>query len=163
MIDRCREDFPIRMMCRHLSVSASGYYDWHGRKPSQRTLANEKLLSRIEELHADSDGVMGAPRIWEDLRYEGMTCSKNRVARLERDFNAKQPNTKWVTDITYIRTAEGWLYFCVVLDLCDGIIIGWSMSHRQTRDMVLRAVLMALWQRKDNDPVNLPAMSISIF
>jgi len=184
MIDRCREDFPVRMMCRHLSVSASGYYDWHGRKPSQRALANEQLLSRIEELHADSDGVMGAPRIWEDLRYEGMTCSKNRVARLmqrnnikgipqkkrwkkkgsgarpadisnhlERDFNAEHPNTKWVTDITYIRTAEGWLYLCAVLDLCNGVVVGWSMSHRQTRELVLQAVLMALWQRRDNDPV----------
>lgn len=61
------------------AVSASGYYD---RKPSQRSLANEQLLSRIEELQADSDGVMGAPRIGEDLQYERITRSKDRVARL---------------------------------------------------------------------------------
>lgn len=84
---------------------------------------------------------MGAPRIWEELRYGGILCSKNWVARLmrtngirgipqkrrwrkkavgdrpagirnhlARDFTATEPNTRWVTDITYIETAEGWLY-----------------------------------------------------
>src|SRR5690606_11646491 len=72
---------------------------------------------------------------------------------LARDFNATEPNTKWVTDITYIRTAEGWLYLCVVIDLHSGIIVGWSMSPRQERQLVLQAVLMALWQRVDRSPV----------
>jgi putative transposase len=71
---------------------------------------------------------------------------------LQRDFNAEHPNTKWVTDITYIRTAEHWLYLCVVLDLCSGIVVGWSMSHRQERQLVLQAVLMALWQRSEHTP-----------
>ena len=47
---------------------------------------------------------------------------------LERDFAAQQANTKWVTDITYIRTAEGWLYLAVVIDLYSSLVIGWSMS-----------------------------------
>jgi putative transposase len=72
---------------------------------------------------------------------------------LERDFLAEAPNTKWVTDITYLRTAEGWLYLAVVLDLWQGLIVGWSMSHRQDSHLVLQAVLMALWQREDNAPV----------
>jgi putative transposase len=75
---------------------------------------------------------------------------ENRVAR---DFKAEEPNTKWVTDITYIRTAEQWLYLCVVLDLHSGIVVGWSMSHRQERQLVLQAVLMALWQRTDRRSV----------
>ena len=184
MVERCRDAFPVKMMCRHLGISSSGYYDWRDRKPSRHAIDNERLLSRIQALHADSDGVMGAPRIWEDLRYEGETCGLNRVARLmqvndlkgipqkrrwkkkssgqrpsdinnhlERDFNAEQANTKWVTDITYIRTAENWLYLCVVIDLFSGIVVGWSMSHRQTRDLVIQAVLMALWQRQDHEPV----------
>jgi putative transposase len=72
---------------------------------------------------------------------------------LQRNFHADEQNTKWVTDITYIRTAEGWLYLCVVIDLHFGIVVGWSMSPRQTRGIVIQAVLMALWQRADRSPV----------
>ena len=184
MVERCRDAFPLRMMCRCLKVSPSGYYDWRDRPLSARAQANEALLARIKELHAESDGVAGAPRIWEDLQYAGVSCSKNRIARLmrahdirgipqrkqwrkkpsidrpagirnhlARDFKADEPNTKWVTDITYIETDEGWLYLSAVLDLHSGIIVGWSMSHHQTRDLVLQAVLMALWQREDRSPV----------
>tara|TARA_Y100000815_G_C13280003_1_gene476510 strand:- start:15 stop:827 length:813 start_codon:yes stop_codon:yes gene_type:complete len=66
---------------------------------------------------------------------------------LERDFAAYEPNTKWVTDITYIRTAEGWLYLCVVVDLYSKLVIGWSMGARQDRDLVIKAVMMSLSQR----------------
>ena len=72
---------------------------------------------------------------------------------LERDFTATEPNTKWVTDITYIHTAGGWLYLCVVVDLYGGKVVGWSMSTTQDRQLVLRAVLMACWQRPNRQPV----------
>jgi len=72
---------------------------------------------------------------------------------LERDFTATAPNTKWVTDITYIRTAEHWLYLCVVLDLYSGLVVGWSMSSCQDRQLVVQAVRMALWQRPARTPV----------
>jgi putative transposase len=72
---------------------------------------------------------------------------------LERDFTATAPNTKWGTDITYIRTAEHWLYLSVVLDLYSGLVVGWSMSPRQDRQLVVQAVLMALWQRPTSTPV----------
>jgi len=184
MIERCREAFPVRLMCRCLKVSPSGYYGWREREPSARAQANERLLKRIETLHAQSDGVMGSPRIWKELRYAGERCGKNRIARLmrsnglqgipqrrrwrkkpsgqrpmdirnhiDRDFYACAPNTKWVTDITYVRTGEGWLYLCVVVDLYSGIIVGWSMSPRQERQLALQAVLMALWQREERSPV----------
>jgi len=184
MIDRCRDAFPVRLMCRCLRVSASGYYGWRDRPASGRRQANQRLLARIRVLHAESDGVLGSPRMWEELRYRDEPCSRNRVARLmrndglrgipqrrrwrkkptgtrpdhvqnhlARDFNADQPNTKWVTDITYIRTAEGWLYLSVVVDLYSGRVVGWSMSARQDRQLVLQAVLMALWQRTDRSPV----------
>ena len=184
MIERCREAFPIRLMCRCLEVSPGGYYDWHDRAPSPRAQANEELLTHIRRIHRASDGVMGAPRIWEELQYAGIPCGKNRVARLmkrqgiqgipqkkrwrkkgsgtrpdgitnhlERNFQADEPNTKWVTDITFIETVEGWLYLSAVKDLHSGVIVGWSMSHRQTRELVLQAVLMALWQREGRSPV----------
>ncbi len=72
---------------------------------------------------------------------------------LERDFEASQPNAKWATDITYVRTAEDWLYLCVVIDLYSRLVVGWSMSAVQDRQLVLQAVLMALWQRQDRSPL----------
>jgi putative transposase len=82
MIERCRDAFPVRMMCRNPGVSPSGYYDWRERPLSARARDNQRLLGRIRSLHTESDGVLGAPRIWDDLRHEGETRSLNRVARL---------------------------------------------------------------------------------
>ena len=183
-MDRCRGQFPTRLMCRCLRVSPSGFYAWRSRQPSERAIENRRLLERMRELHEQSDGVFGSPRMWEELRYEGETCSRNRVARLmridglrgvpqakrwrkkssgdrpsgvanhlERNFQSDEPNSKWVTDITYVGTGEGWLYLCVVQDLCWKEIIGWSMGASQRRELVLQAVLMALWQREGNAPV----------
>ena len=84
MIQRCRDAFPIRLMCRCFCVSASGYYSWVARVPSVRRQENARLRTRIRQLHADSDGVIGSPRIWEDLRYAGERCGRHRVARLMR-------------------------------------------------------------------------------
>ncbi|KTC33208.1 transposase [Pseudomonas sp. ABAC61] len=180
MIQRCRNEYPVRLMCRCLRVSASGYYAWLDRDPSPRAQENARLVRRIREIHEDSRGVIGAPRMHEDLLDEGETVSLNRVARLmateriqgwprrkkrgfgrvasgrpvgvknllERDFTAREPERKWVTDITEIATLEGKLFLCVVLDLYSKLVIGWSMHHRQDRQMVIRAVEMAIWQRQ---------------
>jgi len=152
-----------------------GYYAWTARKPSVQRQDNRRLLQRIRELHDDSSGVIGAPRMHEDLTDEGETASLNRVAwlmasndmqgwprkkhrcrakpgerpdgirnHLKRDFTASEPETKWVTDITEIATAEGKLYLCVVIDLFSKLVIGWSIHHRQDRRMVKRAVEMAV-------------------
>ena len=151
---------------------------------SSREADNRRLLVRIREYHQASDGVIGMPRMHEELGYDGETASRNRVARLmsrhglfgvprrrathskrsgirpdhvrnhlDRDFSALEPNTKWVTDITYIHTGEGWLYLCTVLDLYSYKIVGWSMSSIQDRHMVIKAVLMACWQRPDREPL----------
>lgn len=57
--------------------------------------------------------------------------------RLEQQFNPLAPNQTWVTDITYIKTHEGWLYLGVVMDLFSRRIIGWSMSSRVTKELVI--------------------------
>ena len=82
MIEYCRSEFPVGMMCRCLEVSTSGFYAWSGRKPGPRAQDNARLLVRIREMHEDSKGVLGAPRTHEDLGDEGETASLNRVARL---------------------------------------------------------------------------------
>jgi len=75
------------------------------------------------------------------------------VNLLGRDFLALEPETTWVTDITEIKTPQGKLYLCIVLDLYDQRIVGWSMHDRQDRQMVIRAVQMAVWQRQGNHEV----------
>lgn len=67
--------------------------------------------------------------------------------RLQRDFTASKPNEKWVSDITYIPTDEGWLYLATVLDLCSRRVVGWAMAEHMTEDLVLAALQMAATQR----------------
>lgn len=165
-------------------LPVTAYYEWRSRAPSARSQDNARLLRKVRQLHQDSDGVFGSPCIWEDLCYDGETCSLNRVARLmqanaitgipakrqwrrrksserpgdvinhlNRDFSAVDANRKWVTDITYVGTGEGWLYLAVMVDLYHGQVVGWSMSHRMETQLVMQAVLMALWQKKNRVPV----------
>lgn len=67
---------------------------------------------------------------------------------LDRQFDVEAPDRVWVTDITYIRTQEGFAYLAVVIDLFSRRVVGWSMQSRQTTDVVLQALLMAIWRRK---------------
>jgi len=67
---------------------------------------------------------------------------------LDQDFSADRPDQKWLADITYIRTDEGWLYLALVLDLYSRRIVGWAMSDRMTSELTKESLRMALWQRK---------------
>lgn len=67
---------------------------------------------------------------------------------LQRDFTTMGPNQKWVSDISYVWTEEGWLYLCVFIDLWSRSVIGWSMGKRINRHLVCDALTMALWRRK---------------
>lgn len=68
--------------------------------------------------------------------------------RLQRQFDVTEPNRVWVTDITYIRTYEGFLYLATILDLFSRQVVGWSMGSRMEADLVMKALLMAVWRRK---------------
>jgi len=85
-------------------------------------------------------------------KYKATTHSNHTLPvapnRLEQDFTATAPNQKWVSDITYIATDEGWLYLAVVLDLYSRLVVGWAMSERMTATLVCDALQMALWRRK---------------
>lgn len=67
---------------------------------------------------------------------------------LQQDFSASAPNQKWVGDITYLHTQEGWLYLAVMIDLFSRKVVGWAMSERMTADLVCDALSMALWRRR---------------
>ena len=173
-----RREFDTAVMCRLLDVSRSGFYDWLRNPLSDRALEDQRLLGLIRAAYTASHGVYGAPRIFLDLREAGETCSKHRVARimrannikalhgyraprytrghtslltpntLQRGFTVQRPNTAWVTDITYVRTWEGWLYLAVVIDLYSRRIVGWSTKPTMARELVLDAILMAVRRRK---------------
>jgi len=178
-IEQQRDKHPVRLMCKVLEVSHSGYYAWRTRPVSQREMANQKLIQQIETVFNASHRTYGSPRVFQALKFHGIACSENRVARLmrlrgirakqskrfrcttrrhpsrpvapnhlKRDFSATAPNEKWVTDITYIKTAEGWLYLAVVLDLFARLVIGWSMSKRMTGELTLAALKMAIQHRE---------------
>lgn len=72
---------------------------------------------------------------------------------LARAFDVEVQDQVWVTDITYIKTHEGWLYLAVIIDLYSRRVIGWSMQSRMQMDLVLSALLMAVWRRKPTSKV----------
>ena len=85
-------------------------------------------------------------------RYKSTTDSNhtNQVAQnlLEQSFIAYKPNMVWVADITYLWTGEGWLYLAIILDLYSRKVVGWHLSDRLTKELVIKAFLKAYWSRK---------------
>lgn len=85
-------------------------------------------------------------------KYKATTYSRHGLPvapnLLEQNFAASRPNQKWVGDITYLATDEGWLYLAVLIDLYSRKVVGWAMSERMTADLVCDALRMALWNRK---------------
>ena len=178
-----RWQFGIATMCRVLKVARAGYYQWFHKPLSDHAVEDQRLLRIIQTSYAASGGVYGSRRIFLDLRELGETCGVHRVARimrinkikalrgykaprqvagrpsivatnkLEREFNVDLPNRAWVTDITYIRTWQGWLYLAVVLDLYSRKVIGWSMQPSLARKIVLDALMMAVWRRRPKQSV----------
>lgn len=170
-------------MCRLLGVSHSGYYEWLLRPLSEHAIEDLHLLELIQVSYAASGGIYGSPRVFLDLRELGETCGRHRVARimrehhikavrgykaprviagrpsiiapntLDRVFTVDHPDHAWVTDITYIRTWQGWLYLAVVLDLYSRKVVGWSMKPTLAREIVLDALMMAVWRRKPQQRV----------
>lgn len=172
-------EFPVTRLCQVLQVSSSGYYAWRQRAVSEREMANQELVKRIETVYNDSGKTYGSPRVCRELKAAGVACSENRVARLmrlcklrpkqvrrynsttkrnkahpvapnvlNRDFSADRPDHKWLSDITYIPTGDGWLYLAAILDLYTRRIVGWAMSDRMTSDLTLTALKQALRQRQ---------------
>jgi putative transposase len=170
--------FDIAAMCRVLNVARSGFYAWREAPLSARAIEDQRLLGLIRASHEASHRVYGSPRIFLDLREIGERCGKHRVARimrvykiravrgyktpqhivgrpsviapntLQREFTVDRPDKAWVTDITYVRTWQGWLYLAVVRDLYARKIVGWSMKATLAKELVLDALLMAVWRRR---------------
>lgn len=178
-----QKKYDTRMMCRLLGVARSGYYAWLSKPSSDRELEDKRLLRLIRASFEASQGVYGAPRVFLDLREAGETCSKHRVARLmrenniraqpgyrtrryvagkpvklipdlvKRNFEVSKPNRVWVSDITYIRTWEGWLFLAIVMDLFSRKIVGWATRSTIHRDLVLDALMMSVKERQPQETI----------
>ena len=172
-----RNSFPVRTMCTVLEASRSGYYAWRKRPASARDRANAALEVEIRAIHAQSKQRYGSRKVHAKLRRHrrvnhkrvarlmrknGLKSKRVRrrrhttnsqhglpVApnRLNREFTAEQPNTKWVSDITYVPTHEGWMYLAVVLDLFARRVVGWAMQEQMTRALVMAAFEQAAQAR----------------
>ena len=172
-----RGRFRLKSMCRVLMVSRSGYYAWRSRIPSQRQRANLNLLDHIREVHTKSRTLYGSPRVTAELNDEGIQCGKNRVARIMKDngirATLKRPRFRrttdsrhpyalaanlliermqtegvWAADMTYVSTAEGWLYVAAVMNVKSRKIIGLSMGERLSQDLASAALKDAVQRQK---------------
>lgn len=173
-----RLQYAITTLCRVLQVARAGFHRWLHKPVSDRENENGRLLGLIHDSYAASRGVHGARREFADLREAGESCGKHRVAalmrtnkiktlrgykapraikgrpsiiaanRLNRAFTVDAPSKVWVTDITYIRTWQGWLYLAVVLDLYARKVVGWSMKPTLGKELALDALLIAVLRRK---------------
>jgi putative transposase len=163
----------IVQMCRWLSVSKSGYYEWRSRPMSATAQRRELLKTKIKQLFHDSDGTYGYRRIHAALARTGEQASPGLVRRLMRqlglvacqprpyrtttvrgervgagdlvgrDFTAAAPGTKLVSDITYIWTWQGWLYLATVIDCFNKEVIGYAMADHMRTALVTEALDMA--------------------
>ncbi len=168
----------MTVTCRILRVSRSGFYEWNGRPPSLRAVADASLTTTIREVHVSSRATYGAPRVHAELRLGlGLACGRKRVARLmrtaglvgvchrrkhrrtgplpaphedlvQRRFAADAPDRLWATDITEHPTAEGKVYCAAVLDVFSRTIVGWSIADHMRSELVVDALEMARWRRR---------------
>ncbi|WP_205418028.1 IS3 family transposase [Enterobacter cloacae] len=182
-INEHRTVWGVMTMCRVLNVARAGFYAWLHNPVSARDKDNQRLLTLIRDSYSLSGGVYGYRRVHGDLNEIGEICGKNRVGRImqlnrikavrgykaprriagrpsvvapnrvQRQFTVVRANQVWVTDITYIRTWQGWLYLAVVIDLFARNVVGWSMKPTLSRELALDALMMAVWRRKPDGEV----------
>ena len=172
VIYRHQQEYPVVVMCNFFGVSKSGYYDFLKRlgKPEH----DEALCKAIEECQRKSDKTYGYRRVWQWLKNRGIHRNPKTILRvmkkygqlseirrrrkwvnlgqqihryanlLDRKFHADHPNAKWVTDISYIHTREGVMYLSMIHDLYDNSIVAYKTAEKQTVNLVLDTIRLAM-------------------
>jgi putative transposase len=168
----------VVLLCRVLGVARSAFYAWQRQQASARAQADEQLADEIKDIYDDSRCSYGAPRVHAELRNRGKRIGRKRVARLmrqaglvgrcprrfrrttipdpttqvqdlvQRQFRPSAPNQLWLSDITYIRTWEGWLYLAVILDAFSRKVVGWALADHMRTELATTALQMALTSRQ---------------
>ena len=176
VIYRHRHEHPVLVMCRFFGVSRSGYYDFVKRIGQPEHDAD--LAESIRECQRITDKTYGYRRVWKWLQDRNVQRNPKTVLRvmqkysllseirrrrkwvnlgqqvhkyenlLNRQFKTDKPNTKWVTDISYIHTKEGVLYLSMIRDLYDNSIVAYKVASRQTVSLVLDTIRLAMKNEK---------------
>ena len=176
VIYRHQQEYPVAVMCNFFGVSRSGYYDFLKRlgKPEH----DEALCKAIEECQRKSDKTYSYRRVWQWLENRGIHRNPKTILRvmkkygqlseirrrrkwvnlgqqihryanlLDRKFHADHPNAKWVTDISYIHTGEGVMYLSMIRDLYDNSIVAYKTAEKQTVNLVLDTIRLAMKKEK---------------
>lgn len=175
--------FPVERICDIAGVSKAAYYDWKAHRdgiPTVGELEEQRLVKEIEEIHEDSDGTYGSPRVTRELRRRGRVVNHKRTERLmrihdivgytpkkrrittipggehripdrvQRDFTPEAPDVTWCGDISYISTWEGFLYLSFVEDLASRRILGLSMANHMRAELVGDTLTEAVGTRGGN-------------
>ncbi len=165
-------------LCLILEISRSAYYDYQKRKPSARQIHQQELLCNIVAIHEayPAAGLNTTLHILKNSSFPCSRNSVHRLMKkhnihsvrkkayhvttnsnhsygispnlLKRDFFADNLNQKWVGDITYIPTDEGWLYLAAIKDLCDKKIVGYAFSDKINTELTIQALNMAVYRRQ---------------
>jgi putative transposase len=176
---RLQAHYRLGDLCAAFGVSRSGYHRWSVAAPCARVRKDAQLAAALREIHDQSRGTYGRPRLTSALRQRGQRHSAKRIARLmhslglqgvrrgrcrpqttdSRHGNGIAPNRLqeqpapaapdqvWVADITYIPTAEGWLYVAGVLDRCSRRVLGLAMAARLDTSLPEAALQQAMVRR----------------
>ena len=174
-IYRHKDKYSISEMCRFFEVSRSGYYDYVKRMDIPAW--DLPLAEKIRECQEHSHSTYGCRRVHIWLERQGIHKNPKTVLRvmqkynllsdvrrkkyhnytngiykypnhLARDFKADRPNQKWVTDISYIRTGQGFLYLSVIRDLYDNSIVAYKTGTEQNINLVLSTIRAAKKKEK---------------
>ena len=175
VIYRHREKYSISEMCRFFEVSRSGYYDYVRRMDVPAK--DLPLAEKIRECQSVCRNTYGYRRVHIWLERNGIHCNPKTVLRvmnkynllsvirrkryvkygehlhrypnlLDRNFTAERPNQKWVTDISYIRTRQGFLYLSIIRDLYDNSIVAYKTGSEQNINLVLNTIKAAKRKEK---------------
>ena len=176
VIHRHRNEYPVSVMCRFFQVSRSGYYDFVHRLG--RPEKDAALAEIIAEQQERSFRTYGYRRMWLVLEKQGIHRNPKTILRimekyellseirrrrkwvnmgqqvhkyknlLNRRFHADRPNSKWVTDISYIHTKQGVLYLSMIRDLFDNSIVAYKTGTQQTVNLVLDTIRLAMKREK---------------
>ncbi len=171
-----RDQYPVQVMCRFFEVSRSGYYSFV--KQLGKPEADADLAKAIQKCQDSCDRTYGYRRVWRWLEMQGIHRNKKTVLRvmkkygllseirrrrkwvqlgqqvhkyenlLNRQFHADKPNSKWVTDISYIHTGQGDLYLSMIRDLYDNSIVAYKTATQQTVNLVLDTIRLAMKREK---------------
>lgn len=171
----------VKRCCELFEVSRAAYYQRKKQIPSHREISDAELLVKIREVHDESEGTYGAPRVHHELLARKVACGRRRVRRLMRvhglegrckkrwrKTTIQDPaaeaealdliqrhfgpcdvlDARYVGDITYIATWEGWAYLATVIDLASRRVVGWAVADHMRTELVSDALLMAFGNRQ---------------